>query len=250
MGEFEGKVAIVTGGAMGIARATIERLCREGATCVIVDKNEEAAKKYEEELKAKGYKAKAVAADVSDVNDIKKMVDTAIKECGRIDILVNCAGVNVRKEVLDYTEQDWDFMIDINLKGTFFTCLEVGKHMKERGQGSIVNISSIQGEEVLPERDIYAASKGGVKQLTKAFAVELAPYGVRVNCISPAFVETPMVERVLADDKWRNIILSRTPLKRLGKVEEIAEAIAFLASEKASYITGSNMMVDGGWTAG
>lgn len=250
MGEFKKKVVIVTGGSKGIGLATVKKFCQEGAICIIVNRNEAEGREYEKQLTDQGYHALAIAADVSNICEIKNMVKHVIDIYERIDILVNCAGVNVRKNVLEYTEEDWDFMMDINLKGTFFTCIEVGKHMKSRGKGSIVNVSSIQGEVVLPQRSIYAASKGGVKQLTKALAVELAPFGVRVNCVSPAFIKTPLVEKVLADKEWNDIILSRTPLNRPGNTEEVAETIAFLASEKASYITGANIMVDGGWTAG
>jgi 2-deoxy-D-gluconate 3-dehydrogenase len=250
MGEFEGKVAIVTGGSKGIGRATVYRFCQEGATCVIVNRSEAEGQKYARELVEQGYSAVSLAADVSKVEDIKRMVETVIKQFNRIDILVNCAGVNIRKPAIEYTEEDWNFMVDINLKGTFFTCLEVGKHMIEQGGGAIVNLASLQSEEVLPERSIYAATKGGVRQLTKAFAVEWAKYGIRVNAVSPAFIKTPMVERVLEDPHWQQVITSRTLLGRPGSPEEVAEVILFLASPRASYITGANIMVDGGWTAG
>lgn len=249
MGEFDGKVVIVTGGTKGIGRAAVKKFCEAGATAIIVNRSEKEGKEYEKELVESGYKAEAIAADVSKVGDIKNMVEIVLQKYGKIDVLVNCAGVNRRKKAIEYNEEDWDFMVDINLKGVFFTCLEVGKTMIERGEGAIVNISSIQGEVVLPERSIYAITKGGVKQLTKALAVEWSKFGVRVNAISPAFVETPMVEKVLEDENWRNIILSHTPMGRVGKPEEIAEVILFLASERASYITGANIMVDGGWTA-
>lgn len=250
MREFEGKVAIVTGGSKGIGRATVYRFCQEGATCVIVNRHETEGQEYAQELVQQGYSAVAVAADVSRVKDIKRMVDTVIKQFNKIDILVNCAGVNIRKPAIEYTEEDWDYMVNINLKGTFFTCLEVGKHMIERGGGVIVNLASLQSEEVLPERSIYAATKGGVRQLTKALAVEWAKYGIRVNAVSPAFIKTPMVDKVLSDPQWQQLITSRTLLGRPGLPEEIAEVILFLASPRASYITGANIMVDGGWTAG
>lgn len=250
MGQFEGQVVIVTGGSKGIGRATVHRFCQEGAICVIVNRSEAEGREYARYLEHQGYKAKAVACDVSRVQDIKRMVETVVKQFNRIDILVNCAGVNLRKPAIEYTEEDWDYMVDINLKGTFFTCLEVGKRMIEQGKGVIINLASLQSEEVLPERSIYAATKGGVKQLTKALAVEWAKYGIRVNAVSPAFIRTPMVEKVLSDPQWGQLIASRTLLGRPGLPEEVAEVILFLASSRASYITGTNIMVDGGWTAG
>ncbi|HBT47733.1 MAG TPA: 2-deoxy-D-gluconate 3-dehydrogenase [Peptococcaceae bacterium] len=250
MGEFTGRVALVTGGSKGIGRATVRRFCQEGAACVIVNRNEAEGRDCAAELAQQGYRAVAIAADVSKGEDIRRMVKAVLEEFDRIDILVNCAGVNIRKPAVEYTEEDWNFMVDINLKGTFFTCLEVGRHMIERGGGAIVNLASIQSEEVLPERSIYAATKGGVRQLTKALAVEWAKYNIRVNAVSPAFISTPMVERVLADPKWHQLITSRTLLGRPGSPEEVAEVILFLASPRASYITGANILVDGGWTAG
>ncbi len=251
LGELDGQVAIVTGGSNGIGRAVVQRFCEEGASCVIVDIDQEKSQQYVRELEERGYRASAVLVDVSKVLAIREAVQTVLQQFGRIDILVNCAGVNVRKPAIEYTEEDWNFMVDINLKGTFFFCLEVGKHMIARGGGGvIVNLASLQSEEVLPERAIYAATKGGVRQLTKAFAVEWAKYGIRVNAVSPAFIKTPMVEKVLADPKWYNLIVSRTPLGRPGTPEEVAELILFLASPRSSYITGANIPIDGGWTAG
>ncbi|MGC8779228.1 MAG: SDR family NAD(P)-dependent oxidoreductase, partial [Candidatus Caldatribacteriaceae bacterium] len=167
---------------------------------------------------------------VSRVEDVKKLVTEVIARFGRIDILVNGAGVNVRKKAVEYTEEEWNLMVDVNLKGTFFTCIEVGKHMIAQKSGVIVNIASLQSEEVLSQRSIYAATKGGVRQLTKSLAVEWAKYGIRVNAISPAFIKTPMVEEVLRDPSWQKLILSRTPLGRPGTPEEVAELVLFLVS--------------------
>ncbi len=247
--EFAGKVVVVTGGSEGIGRATVRRFCEEGAHAVIVSRNEEKCRAYAAELKEDGYSADAVSADVGKVDDIKRMVAAVIAACGRIDVLVNCAGVNIRKVALDYTEADWDYMMDINLKGTYFCSLEAGRHMVARGAGAIVNLSSIQGHIVLPERTIYAAGKAGVMQFTKGLANEWAQKGVRVNSISPGFVGTPMVMQVLNDPAWLQLIQSRTPMGRVAAPEEIADLIVFLASDRASYITGADVPIDGGWTA-
>lgn len=251
MSEFNGKIALVTGGTKGIGRATVIELCKEGAHSVSVSRNADEGRELVKELTSQGLKASYTQADVGNLSDIKKMVQEVIKEQGKIDILVNCAGVNIRKPIEEYTEDDWNYMVDINMKGTFFTCQEVGKTMIEKGiKGVIVNLGSLQSEEVLPERGIYAGTKGAVKQLTKAFAVEWAKYGIRANSLSPAFISTPLVESVLADPKWNQIITSRTLLGRPGTPEEVAHLIVFLCSSKASYITGANMVIDGGWTAG
>ncbi|MGQ9623559.1 MAG: SDR family NAD(P)-dependent oxidoreductase [Candidatus Caldatribacteriaceae bacterium] len=250
MAELQGKVAIVTGGNRGIGRAVVRRLCEEGAICVVANRSESEGKEYADELSREGYEAVALPVDVSRVQDVKKLIETVVSRFGRIDILVNSAGVNVRKPALEYTEEEWQFIVDVNLKGTFFTCLEVGKKMIAQRSGAIVNIASLQSEEVLSGRAVYAATKGGVRQLTKALAVEWAEYGVRVNAVSPAFIKTPMVDRILSHPLWDEIIRTRTPLGRPGTPEEVAEVVLFLVSPRSSYITGVNILVDGGWTAG
>ncbi|NSW75576.1 MAG: glucose 1-dehydrogenase [Candidatus Atribacteria bacterium] len=250
MSELEGKVAIVTGGSKGIGRAIVRRLCQEGAVCVIANRNQSEGQEYACDLVEAGYQAVAIPTDVSRVEDIRKLVAEVIARFGKIDILVNSAGVNVRKPAIEYTEAEWDLMVDVNLKGTFFACIEAGRQMIAQRHGTIVNMASLQSEEVLSRRSIYAATKGGVRQLTKALAVEWAKYGVRVNAISPAFIKTPMVEEVLSSSSWRKLILTRTPLGRPGTPEEVAELVLFLASPRSSYITGANIMIDGGWTAG
>lgn len=250
MGELEGKIAIVTGGSKGIGRAIVLRLCQEGAVGIVVNRKKSEGEEYARELTEKGYRAIAIPADVARLWDIQRMVKEVIARFGRIDILVNSAGVNVRKPAIEYSEEEWDLMVNVNLKGTFFTCVEVGKYMIAQRSGAIVNMASLQSEEVLSERSIYAATKGGVRQLTRALAVEWAKYGVRVNAVSPAFIRTPMVEEVLLNPHWREFIESRTPLGRAGTPEEVAELVLFLVSPRSSYITGTNIMIDGGWTAG
>lgn len=249
MKEFQDKVVVVTGGSDGIGKTTARRFGEQGARVIIVSRREEKGRGYADELTGAGMQADYIHADVGRVADIEQMIGTVIERYGQIDVLVNSAGVNRRKPALEYTEEDWDYLVDINLKGSFFCCIEAGKHMVPRGRGAIVNISSLQGHIVLPERSIYAATKGGVLQLTKGLANEWAASGVRVNSISPAFVSTPQVAEVLGNPDWRHLIESRTPMGRAGTPDEIADLIAFLASDHAGYITGADVVIDGGWTA-
>ncbi|MDR3592671.1 MAG: SDR family NAD(P)-dependent oxidoreductase, partial [Negativicutes bacterium] len=219
------------------------------AHAVIISRNGQEGQAYADALRNLGLSADAMAADVGKVSEIKEIARTIVQRHEKIDVLVNCAGVNIRKPALDYNEEDWNYMIDINLKGSFFCCLEFGRHMVARGSGAIVNLSSLQGHIVLPERTIYAASKGGVAQFTKGLANEWAQKGVRVNSISPAFIGTPMVAKVMDDPAWVQLIQSRTPMGRVGTPAEVADLIVFLASSRASYITGTDVAIDGGWTA-
>lgn len=250
MGEFTGKVVLVTGGSKGIGRTAVRHFCVEGASCVIVSRHQDECQRYADELIAEGFSASGIAADVGKVSDIKRMVSTAIERHGQIDVLVNSAGVNIRKPCVEYKEEDWDYIININLKGSYFACAEVGKHMVARGSGSIVNVASLQSHITLPNLSIYAASKAGMRQYTKGLANEWATLGVRVNTISPAFISTALVAPVLNDPVWRKMIDSRTPMKRPGTPDEAAELILFLASPRSSYITGADIPIDGGWTAG
>ena len=249
MDDFSGQVVLVTGGSKGIGRSTVHKFCARGAHCIVVSRHIEDCQAYVRELTSEGWKAEAEAADMGKVADIKRMVAAVASRHGKIDVLVNCAAVNIRKQAIDYTEDDWDYIEGINLKGLFFCCVEVGKVMLAQGHGAVVNLASLQSHIVLQERCIYAATKGGVCQITKGLANEWAKSGVRVNSISPGFVATPMVKPVLDDPYWRNLIDSRTPMGRAGKPEEIADLIMFLASSAAAYITGTDVAIDGGWLA-
>jgi len=249
MDDFSGQVVLVTGGSKGIGRSTVRKFCARGARCVVVSRHGDECEAYARELTGEGWNAEAEAADIGKIADIKRLVSSVVSRNGKIDVLVNSAAVNIRKPAIDYTEDDWNYIEGINLKGLFFCCTEVGKVMLAQGHGAIVNLASLQSHIVLQERCIYAATKGGVCQITKGLANEWAKSGIRVNSISPGFVATAMVKPVLDSPYWRNLIDSRTPMGRAGTPEEIADLIVFLASSSAAYITGTDVAIDGGWLA-
>jgi len=249
--NLSGKVAIVTGGSGGIGKVTAFRLTTNGAQVVIVSRNKEKGKKVVEELCSEGGKALYIKADVSKLGDIDRTVEEVVNKFGRIDILVNAAGISIKSTPTEYiSEEEWDKTLNINLKGAFFCSQRVARMMIKQKYGKIINVGSLQGEMVLPLRAAYAASKGGLKQVTKSMAVEWAKYNINANVVAPAFVKTPMTEEVLANEFWYNVVSSKTPLGRPAEPEEIADVILFLASDAASYITGQTIVVDGGWTAG
>lgn len=227
MAELQGKIAIVTGGNKGIGRAiVVNYVKREQPVSSPIGTNRK------RKVCCRTFQGRipfgCFPTDVSKVQDIKRLVEMVINSFGRVDVLVNSAGVNVRKLAIEYTEEDWEFIVSVNLKGTFFACLEVGKQMIAQRSGTIVNVASLQSEEVLSGRAIYAATKGGVRQLTKFLAVERAKYGIRVNAVSPAFIRTPMVEPILSHPLWDGIIKIRTPLRRPGTPGKLQRWYFFL----------------------
>jgi len=248
--DITDKVAIVTGGSGGIGKAISIKLADAGANVVVVNRNKNQGLKVVEAIKSRGRKAIYCQADISNINNIENMVNKVVSNFNRIDILVNSAGVNIKKPIIEVTEEEWDKTIDINLKGVFFCCQLVGKIMRKQKYGKIVNIGSIQGEDVLPLRSSYIASKGGVKQLTKSFAIEWAKYNINVNTVSPGVVKTPMAKELLTDKIWKDVIMKKIPMRRPCYPEEVANVVLFFVSDAASYITGANLMVDGGWSAG
>lgn len=258
MSRLQNKVAIITGATSGIGRASAILFSREGANISVVgrsvDKGEETAKI----IKEAGGNAIFSQADISKTSDVKKMVELTMKTYGKIDILFNNAGVNLekaRKPVAECPEEYWDESIRINLKGIFITSKFVITEMIKNGEGSIINTSSVAGLVGRKHRCAYIASKGGVTLLTKSMAVDYAPYNIRVNCICPSTIEeTDITRETLArarKDKnlWREIIVNKIPLGRPGRPEEVAYAALFLASDESSFITGSSLVVDGGYTA-
>lgn len=241
------KVALVTGGASGIGQAACILLAREGADVAVVDIDLEGAKKTVVEVEAEGRRGLAIKTDVSQVSEIQAMVDQAIDKFGHIDVLINNAGILESINVLDLTEAQWRKSLGVLLDGVFFTAQAVGRHMIEKGiKGAIVNTASLSAFIGFEGSAAYCASKAGVHLLTKVMALEWAKYGIRVNCVSPGYVETAMIREHLADPATYAAWLGEVPLGRLAKPEDIAKMMVVLATDEAGYVTGANLFVDGG----
>ncbi|MEM1550868.1 MAG: 3-oxoacyl-ACP reductase family protein [Candidatus Bathyarchaeia archaeon] len=248
MGELEGKAAIVTGSGRGIGRAIALAFAKEGASVVVnVSRSVDQMNEVVNEIRSFGGKAIGVVADVSKYSEAGKLVNEAIKSFGKVDILVNNAGIARPAMSYKITEEEWSSVINVNLTGTMNCIRAVAPHMIERKYGRIINISSVTGETGLIGNISYAASKAGMLAITKTAAKELARYGILVNAVCPGFIETAMTEW-LKEPKFAEKWLPRIPLGRLGKPEEVASLVVFLASDKCSYMTGSVIYIDGGLT--
>jgi len=251
--DLKGKVAIITGARRGMGKSHALALAKAGAKVVVSDISQEECEKVVEEIKKAKGEAMAIKCDVSKKAEVDEMIKKTIDEFGRVDILVNNAGICQFKPFLDLTEDDWDRTININLKGYFLCAQAASKEMVKQKSGVIVNIASIAMGQVgvgFPTLAHYCASKGGIVGMTETMALELAPYGIRVNAISPGAIETPMIDPLKSDPKTMEGTLSQIPLHRTGKPEEVSNLVLFLASDSSSYMTGSTVVIDGGWLAG
>lgn len=249
----QGKVAIVTGAAQGIGRACAERLAREGAKVVIADLNGAEAKAVENVIAKSGGTGLAQACNVSKKADVDALIAAALEAYGRIDLLVNNAGVVDDCPFLELPEDEFDRIIGTNLKGAFLVGQAAAREMARQARpgpgepaGAIVNMSSVNAWFGLPDHAAYSMSKGGIMQLTKAMAISLAPLGIRVNAVGPGTIDTPLIKDVVKDAAFRKKVLSRTPLGRFGEPSEIAAIVAWLLSKEASYVTGTTVYADGG----
>ena len=252
-GRVAGKVALVTGGASGLGAESARRLAREGAKVVVTDLAAEAGQGVADEILAAGGDAAFLAHDVTEEARWAEVVAAVTDRFGRLDVLVNSAGVGGGEPILEATLEGWRRITSINLDGTFLGIRHAAPVMAAAGRGSIVNLSSILGKVGFPGAAAYCASKGGVAMLTKAVALELAAAGVRVNSVHPGFIETPMVVSAFREsdneNQLRDLVVSRHAMGRLGVPREIADAVVFLASDESSFMTGAELVVDGGYTA-
>jgi NAD(P)-dependent dehydrogenase (short-subunit alcohol dehydrogenase family) len=244
-----GKIALVTGAARGIGRACALALAEAGADIALGLKNIDADSGLLKEIERLGRRVLALQMDVSRMDEIKTAVEKAGKHFGRIDILINNAGIAPENFIENVTEADFDYTLDVNLKGTFFTSQLVGKWMINQQFGRIINISSQAGFIALPTESVYCMTKAGISHLTKCFAVEWAKHHITVNAVAPTFIYTPGTEEYLANAEVKKMVLSKIALGRIGEPKEVANAVLFLASPAASLITGTTLMIDGGWTA-
>ena len=234
--DLTGRVALVTGAGRGIGHDLALALVGAGATVVSGIRGGDAP-------------TESVAIDLRDIGSIRAAVDTVVERHGRIDMLVNNAGLGTNHDALDVTEEEWDELMAVNLKGLFFTCQAAGRHMVARRYGRIVNMSSQAGHVGIRRHAAYSASKGGLELLTKVLALEWGPHGVTVNAVAPTFVRTPGTAERLDRPEFLDDVLTRIPIGRVGTTTEVAAAVIFLASPSAGLVNGTSIVIDGGWTA-
>jgi len=251
--DLKNKVAIVTGARRGMGRTHALKLAQEGVKVVVSDISEEDCQKVVDEIKKAGGEGLALKCDVSKKKEVDELVKKTVDKFGKVDILVNNAGIAQFKPFLELTEEEWDRTLDINLKGYFLCAQAASKEMVKQKSGVIINIASVAMGQVgvgFPNVVHYCASKGGIVAMTEALVLELAPFGIRVNVISPGMIETPMIDPIKQDPKMMEGLMSRVPLRRFGKPEEVSDLVLFLASDASSYMTGSAVVIDGGWLSG
>ncbi|WP_404334854.1 SDR family NAD(P)-dependent oxidoreductase [Planococcus rifietoensis] len=247
--DLTGQKALVTGGSKGIGLAIAAGLAHAGAKVLITGRDETVLKEAADEMKALKLDVSWKSADVTSKQAVSELFEFIDADFGGVDILVNNAGMNIRKPLVEVEEEDWDLVLGTNLKGIFLVGQQAAKRMIGQKSGCIINISSIMGQVGNPLQTSYAASKGGINQLTKVWAAELAENNIRVNALAPAYIKTPMTEPFLKDPERLEKLVSRTMLKRMGEAGEMIGPALFLASEASSYVTGQILYVDGGWTA-
>jgi 3-oxoacyl-[acyl-carrier protein] reductase len=243
--RLKDKKAIVTGAGQGIGRSIALKMAQEGADVVIAETNPQTGPETQGEVERLGRKGLFISADVADPKQVREMVDQVLRVWERIDILVNNAGFDRPGALLKVKEEDWDAVLGVHLKGTLNCIQAVAPHMIENGYGKIVNTSSVWGKSGAVSEISYSSAKAGIIGLTKSVARELGRYQINVNVVLPGFILTPTVSKMA--DKYRDIIIENTPFKRAGKPEEIANVVAFLASDEASFMTGAAVEVSGGW---
>lgn len=249
MFRLDGQVALVVGGGSGIGQAAAEGLAAQGALVVVADLKGEAAAETAARIEANGGRAEVALVDLVNGPAVRGLVEGIVERHGQLDVAVTTPSINVRKPLLSYTDEDFDRVLSVNLKGTFHLLAEAGRVMAQRGSGSLIAFSSIRSQVVEPGQSVYAATKAGTLQMVRGLASELGPHGVRANVIGPGVIDTPLTAPIKNQPDWYNAYASRSILGRWGKPEELAGAVVYLASKASSYVTGTIMFVDGGWTA-
>lgn len=249
MKRVQDKVILVTGGAMGMGQSHCELLAGQGAWVYVADMDDARGNAVAEGIRGSGGKADFVHLDVTRESDWNAAVSSIIERAGRIDVLVNNAGILVLKPVQDTTNEEWDRVFDVNVRGVFLGTRAVVPPMRKQGKGNIVNISSIYGLVGAPSASAYEASKGAVRLFTKSCAVDLAEFNIRVNSVHPGVIETPMTKDLLSTPEVRTAILGPTLLKRPAKPVEVSQVVLFLASDESSFVHGAELVVDGGYTS-
>lgn len=247
--DLTGKIALVTGAGRGMGYHIALALAAYGADVAVCSRTRVELEQVRDAIRAEGRRALAVTADITRIPEIHAMVEKVVEEFGRIDILINNAGINIPQWAVDVTEESWDKVMDINLKGLFFCAQAVGKVMIGQKSGKIINVSSQAGTVAIQQRAAYCSSKGAVNQLTKLLALEWARYNINVNAVSPTFIETPFSEPMFKNEEFRRFVLGNILLGRIGKPSDVTGAVVYLASPAADLVTGHILLVDGGWTA-
>ena len=248
--DLTGRVAVVTGGGTGLGRGMAAGLAQAGALVVLASRRQSVVDKAAEEIQALGGRATGMTLDVTRTQGLPAFFDAVVERHGRLDILVNNAGTNRRVPSIEYTEEDWDAVVDLNLKSLFFCCQAAARIMKGRGGGKIINVASLASATTFPNQAAYAPSKAGVKQLTKLLAMEWAPFRINVNAIGPGWFRTPLNDVLFQDEPWARGVVAMIPWGRTGTSDDLRGATVFLASTASDYVTGQVIYVDGGLLAG
>ena len=248
--DLTGRIALVTGTSRGLGQYLGRALARAGADLVITSRDAATLAPFQKEIESLGRRALPLALDVRNHDSIQQAVDAAVAHYGKVDILVNNAGCNVRKPALDVTWDDWNLVLDTNLRGTFFVAQAVARHMVERKYGRIINIGSVTSVAGYAGLGPYGASRGGVKQLTMSLADDWGVHGITVNCLAPGWFKTAQNAVMYENKEWVEYLCDRIPLKRPGQPQDLDGAVVFLASEASGYVTGQTLLVDGGISTG
>jgi NAD(P)-dependent dehydrogenase (short-subunit alcohol dehydrogenase family) len=248
--DLTGRTAIVTGASRGLGSTFARALAHAGADLVITSRDPSSLGAFFEEIAALGRRVVPLELELRELASIERMVDAAYGAYGRIDILVNNAGCNIRKPALEVTWDDWNTILDTNLRGTFFVAQAAARHMVTRGYGRIINIGSVTSVCGYAGLAPYGASRGGIKQLTMSLADDWGPYGVTVNCLAPGWFQTAQNQVLYENTEWVEYLTDRIPLKRTGRPEDLEGAVVFLASDASAYVTGQTLLIDGGITTG